>query len=495
MAEYLASIYGTEKDKVNCSFYFKIGACRHGERCSRKHVKPTFSQTMLIANMYRTPGQEQPQVVAGDQEDFDLFYEDIFTELASFGEVEEMIVCDNVGDHLVGNVYCQFRNEEDAGKAVESLNDRFYAGRPLYAELSPVTDFREACCRQNEIAECNRGGFCNFMHLKHPSRSLRRDLQEGQRLTIKEKRREARQREDEERQQRRRQEDDDRRRYPANDSRGSHHSNERRDREDVADYPGAKVKVEDYPGANVKVEVKEEFHDAHSHPVPIRRKKSLTRGGAAGAFALGMTTFSSSYWLFTIVLLTFFLTSSKLTKFKADRKRQLEDEYDQSSERNLVQVVCNGFAGGVTWASELGILNRSWPYLVTKWKRVPPGTNGGVSPLGLAASLAGGAVIGLASTLSLLLDRRCDGFHWDLIILGALAGFGGSMIDSILGATVQETLYSKEKGMVISSTSSKAEVVNVSGWNLLDNHQVNLVSSLLTSGLCGLAALYFSSAT
>lgn len=44
MAEYLASIFGTEKDKVNCSFYFKIGACRHGDRCSRLHNKPTFSQ-------------------------------------------------------------------------------------------------------------------------------------------------------------------------------------------------------------------------------------------------------------------------------------------------------------------------------------------------------------------------------------------------------------------------------------------------------------------
>ncbi|KAI8335700.1 hypothetical protein BC941DRAFT_377343 [Chlamydoabsidia padenii] len=227
MAEYLASIYGTEKDKVNCSFYFKIGACRHGERCSRKHVKPTFSQTMLIANMYRTPGQDQPQVPpAQDQADFDLFYEDIFTELASFGEVEEMIVCDNVGDHLVGNVYCQFRYEEDAGKAVESLNDRFYAGRPLYAELSPVTDFREACCRQNEIAECNRGGFCNFMHLKHPSRSLLRDLKEGQRLTIREKRREARQVEEGERQRRRQLEKDeeDRRRYaPTDDVKEEYH--------------------------------------------------------------------------------------------------------------------------------------------------------------------------------------------------------------------------------------------------------------------------------
>ncbi|XP_011695295.1 PREDICTED: uncharacterized protein LOC105454406 [Wasmannia auropunctata] len=56
MAEYLASIFGTEKDKVNCSFYFKIGACRHGDRCSRIHNKPTFSQVCIIAisaEMYR----------------------------------------------------------------------------------------------------------------------------------------------------------------------------------------------------------------------------------------------------------------------------------------------------------------------------------------------------------------------------------------------------------------------------------------------------------
>ncbi|KAK8750347.1 hypothetical protein OTU49_014785 [Cherax quadricarinatus] len=48
MAEYLASIFGTEKDKVNCSFYFKIGACRHGDRCSRIHNKPTFSQEISL---------------------------------------------------------------------------------------------------------------------------------------------------------------------------------------------------------------------------------------------------------------------------------------------------------------------------------------------------------------------------------------------------------------------------------------------------------------
>lgn len=29
-------------------------------------------------------------------------------ELAKYGEIEEMNVCDNVGDHLVGNVYVRY---------------------------------------------------------------------------------------------------------------------------------------------------------------------------------------------------------------------------------------------------------------------------------------------------------------------------------------------------------------------------------------------------
>ena len=33
-------------------------------------------------------------------------------------------------------------------------------------EFSPVNHLREACCRQHEIGQCSRGGFCGFMHLK-----------------------------------------------------------------------------------------------------------------------------------------------------------------------------------------------------------------------------------------------------------------------------------------------------------------------------------------
>merc|ERR1712083_555707 len=111
------------------------------------------------------------------QEHYDNFFEDVFVEAEDkYGEVEEMNVCDNLGDHLVGNAYIKFRREEDAARAAAELNNRWFGGRPIYAELSPVTDFRDSCCRQDEMGECVRSGFCNFMHLKPISRDLRREL-------------------------------------------------------------------------------------------------------------------------------------------------------------------------------------------------------------------------------------------------------------------------------------------------------------------------------
>ena len=160
MAEHLASIFGTEKDRVNCPFYFKIGACRHGERCSRLHNKPTVSQTLLLINMYQSP--EQARLLGGNaqgartsepqdvQEHYEDFCHDIFEELAIHGEIEELNVCDNLADHMVGNVYVKFADEDDAMKAKQSLDGRYYMGRPIKCEFSPVTDFRESTCRHYE---------------------------------------------------------------------------------------------------------------------------------------------------------------------------------------------------------------------------------------------------------------------------------------------------------------------------------------------------------
>ncbi|XP_062003325.1 splicing factor U2af small subunit B-like [Rosa rugosa] len=185
MAEHLASIFGTEKDRVNCPFYFKIGACRHGDRCSRLHTKPSISPTLLLSNMYQRPDMltnpgVDPQGQALDprkiQDNFEDFYEDLFEELSKYGQIESLNICDNLADHMVGNVYVQFREEEHAAAALQNLTGRFYAGRPIIVDFSPVTDFREATCRQYEENVCNRGGYCNFMHLKKISRELRRRL-------------------------------------------------------------------------------------------------------------------------------------------------------------------------------------------------------------------------------------------------------------------------------------------------------------------------------
>ncbi|EEP76836.1 splicing factor U2AF 23 kDa subunit [Uncinocarpus reesii 1704] len=91
------------------------------------------------------------------QNHFDAFYEDLW--------------------YLIGNVYARFKYEDSAQKACDALNSRWYAARPIYCELSPVTDFREACCRLNSGEGCVRGGFCNFIHRKEPSAELERDLE------------------------------------------------------------------------------------------------------------------------------------------------------------------------------------------------------------------------------------------------------------------------------------------------------------------------------
>ncbi|KAB1221277.1 Splicing factor U2af small subunit A [Morella rubra] len=170
MAEHLASIFGTEKDRVNCPFYFKIGACRHGDRCSRLHTKPTISPTLCLSNMYQRPDmltnpapQAQPNPnldPAHIQEHFEDFYQDLFEELSKYGHIESLNICDNLADHMasiylsvsfsfsldkrkenypifkktnfvckqVGNVYVQFREEEDAANALRNLTGRFYSG-------------------------------------------------------------------------------------------------------------------------------------------------------------------------------------------------------------------------------------------------------------------------------------------------------------------------------------------------------------------------------
>ena len=109
---------------------------------------------------------------------FYKFYEEIFIELSNFGELKELNVCDNLGDHMIGNVYAKFANEEYASRAYNTLAGKYYHSNLVQEEYSPVVNFKECRCRNYEEDRCERGGFCNFLHLKHVSRTLERSLKD-----------------------------------------------------------------------------------------------------------------------------------------------------------------------------------------------------------------------------------------------------------------------------------------------------------------------------
>merc|ERR1740117_866091 len=134
---------------------------------------------LLVHGLGRAATTGPDGAMVDDTEQFEDFFEEIFDELSKFGEVEQLNVVENLGDHLFGNVYVKYHYEEDAEKCLKAMAGRYYAGRLVAPEYSPVTDFSEARCRQFDEGSCQRGGYCNFMHLKRVPRHLRKLLRSG----------------------------------------------------------------------------------------------------------------------------------------------------------------------------------------------------------------------------------------------------------------------------------------------------------------------------
>ena len=142
---------------------------------------------------------------------------------------------------------------------------------------------------------------------------------------------------------------------------------------------------------------------------------------------------------------------------------------------------------GDTWASEIGSVLGHNPRLLTSLRPVPRGTNGGVSIPGLVASTLGGLLVGVVyyvTQLALISNNKYSYFalmtaQWIVIPLGAMGGLIGSLVDSLLGATLQYSGFNEATGKI--SHSPGSDIKHISGLNILSNNQVNLLSSIITA--------------
>ena len=249
------------------------------------------------------------------------------------------------------------------------------------------------------------------------------------------------------------------------------------------------------------------------------RRRSLSRSGVAGAMIVGTAIFGFGGWVWGTLLVTFFVLSSLLSHYKEAAKADLAEKFAKGHRRDLGQTLANGGAGALmalaywlhpnpallaafvgamatvnadTWATELGVLSRLPPRLVTTWQAVERGTSGGVSGLGTLAALVGALTIGLAVLGFMALDGLLGGagFPGGLWLLPAalLGGLTGSLFDSWLGATVQAIYYSPTRHKETEKRIDPDGAPNVHrrGWRWLDNDGVNFVSSL-AGALVGVA--------
>ncbi|GLD97952.1 hypothetical protein PINS_up006649 [Pythium insidiosum] len=255
------------------------------------------------------------------------------------------------------------------------------------------------------------------------------------------------------------------------------------------------------------------------------RKGSLDRSGAAAAFAVGVISLGVGY-RFGLVLIAFYFSGSKLTNVGADLKLRLDANYKIGGQRSAEQVLaCSLLATALavvyqwrfgsasdwhridfvsaawrsrliacyighyaccaadTWASELGVLSKTEPRLITTLRKVPPGTNGAVSLVGTTAAAAGGAFIG---AVYFVLGLPFGSAQWQVVVLGAVMGTVGSALDSLLGATLQLTRFDADAKQICAeddATTRRGQQRHVSGMDVLSNAQVNAVSVVLTTAL------------
>ncbi len=173
------------------------------------------------------------------------------------------------------------------------------------------------------------------------------------------------------------------------------------------------------------------------------KKKSLDKKGVIIGIIIGLLFYLLGSFKHFLVVVLFFVVADISTRISRKNRAVSHEQRTTgniigNSSAAFIALIANidiAFFGAMaaaladTLSSEIGLLSKKKPRLITNLKEVSPGTDGGVTTLGLLASIAGALIIGGIH------------FYWysnPLSILIILcSGFVGSLVDSFFGATLE----------------------------------------------------------
>ncbi len=234
------------------------------------------------------------------------------------------------------------------------------------------------------------------------------------------------------------------------------------------------------------------------------RLKSLDISGLIAGIAVGGIILAGGGWPGLVIIMVFFIVSAFSTRLRYDYKRRLGFGQEKGGARGWRNTFANGgvaaaailagllsddiifsaaFLGAMatsmadTLATEIGLLSRSRPRLITNLrKKVGAGTSGGVSLLGELMVVAGSLLIGITAVLLGFLDGSFAG----VILITLLSGFAGSHIDSFLGATVQGMNRCVVCGVITEGgTHHNVPTVRIKRVKFIGNNVVNFLSTII----------------
>jgi uncharacterized protein (TIGR00297 family) len=223
--------------------------------------------------------------------------------------------------------------------------------------------------------------------------------------------------------------------------------------------------------------------------------------GAGAAAVLGYMIYIFGGRMHFLLLLVFFIVSGFSTRY---RYREKYGEYGRGV-RTWSNVISNGLAAALiatagyfltdpytalplyigavsavfadTMSTELGLLSKRPPILITSLKRTEPGTPGGVTPLGLMSAFVTGFIISVTILLYTVFSAAMLSFN-KVALVSVFSGFTGSLFDSVVGGLVQSRYRCTVCGRAVEvKKHCGKETLYLGGSRLINNDLVNLLTS------------------